>query len=273
MFCCRRPLARCVSTTEAQLTSLRVLANPSEGWSSRLPLSLLPRSPAQPHHSRVPLSERGAPAGALCVPRQARGSLRPGLSSERWSRARSRPGWWPRRGGCKRRCKRRLVRLDLAWCSRPISSVKSTARPAGLEPATRGLEVSLDRSAADSSDSQPLVIVQDRKMDHVQPSHPLAPNRTPFGPPVVQASEGGTGRTPRELQEVIAPLLTVRQVAERLGVCTATVYLLIDRGELAHVRVSNAIRVAPIDLSAYIAMEKKTAKRRQAVAPPQLPGR
>jgi excisionase family DNA binding protein len=85
--------------------------------------------------------------------------------------------------------------------------------------------------------------------------------------------EAGTGRKPRGLREVIAPLLTVRQVAERLGVCTATVYLLVDRGELAHVRVSNAIRVAPGDLSAYIAMAKRTAKRRQPAAPPSPLGR
>jgi excisionase family DNA binding protein len=48
-------------------------------------------------------------------------------------------------------------------------------------------------------------------------------------------------------------LLTVRQVAARLGVSTATVYTLVARGELAYVRVTNAIRVAPRDLSAFIA--------------------
>lgn len=44
-------------------------------------------------------------------------------------------------------------------------------------------------------------------------------------------------------------LLTVRQVAERLGVSTATVYRLCERGELPYVRVSNVIRVAPRDLT------------------------
>jgi len=48
-------------------------------------------------------------------------------------------------------------------------------------------------------------------------------------------------------------LLAVREVAARLGVCTATVYKLVERGELAHVRVSNAIRIAPADLAAYLA--------------------
>jgi excisionase family DNA binding protein len=38
-------------------------------------------------------------------------------------------------------------------------------------------------------------------------------------------------------------LLTVKEVAMALRVCTATVYSMIERGELQHVRVSNAVRV------------------------------
>ncbi|MCP3143737.1 helix-turn-helix domain-containing protein [Pyxidicoccus xibeiensis] len=48
-------------------------------------------------------------------------------------------------------------------------------------------------------------------------------------------------------------LLTVREVAERLPICTATVYRLCERGELSHVRVSNAIRVRPSDVDAFLA--------------------
>jgi excisionase family DNA binding protein len=47
-------------------------------------------------------------------------------------------------------------------------------------------------------------------------------------------------------------LLTVREVAARLGVCTATVYALCERGLLRHVRVLNAIRVAPGDVAEFI---------------------
>ena len=43
-------------------------------------------------------------------------------------------------------------------------------------------------------------------------------------------------------------LLSVRQVASRLGVSTSTIYKLCSEGRLAHVRVANAIRVAPEDL-------------------------
>jgi excisionase family DNA binding protein len=52
-------------------------------------------------------------------------------------------------------------------------------------------------------------------------------------------------------------LLTVRDVATQLSVCRATVYALCERGELPHVRISNAIRVAPADLSAYLKRSKR----------------
>ena len=61
-----------------------------------------------------------------------------------------------------------------------------------------------------------------------------APEVAPFGPPVVR-------------------LLTVRDVAAALQVSTATLYALVERGELAHVRVSNSIRVAPVALQSYLA--------------------
>ncbi|HET6412640.1 MAG TPA: helix-turn-helix domain-containing protein [Anaeromyxobacter sp.] len=47
-------------------------------------------------------------------------------------------------------------------------------------------------------------------------------------------------------------LLSVRAVAARLGVSTATVYGLCARGDLAHVRVSNAIRIDPDELRGFI---------------------
>ena len=47
-------------------------------------------------------------------------------------------------------------------------------------------------------------------------------------------------------------MLTVKQVAKRLQVSTATVYKLCEKGELAHVRILNSLRVAPADLSDFI---------------------
>lgn len=57
----------------------------------------------------------------------------------------------------------------------------------------------------------------------------------------------------RQADRGVARLLTAREVAEQLAVSTATVYALCDRGELLHVRISNAIRIAPTDLAAFIA--------------------
>lgn len=51
-------------------------------------------------------------------------------------------------------------------------------------------------------------------------------------------------------------LLTVAEVADRLAVCYATVYRLCDRGELAHVRVLNAIRVSTADLATFVASRR-----------------
>jgi len=56
-------------------------------------------------------------------------------------------------------------------------------------------------------------------------------------------------------------LFTVRDVAAQLGVCTATVYRLVGEGQLAHVRVLNAIRVAPRDLAAFVEGQRRTGNR------------
>ncbi len=52
-------------------------------------------------------------------------------------------------------------------------------------------------------------------------------------------------------------LLTVREVAERLRVCRATVYAMVERGELPNVRVSNAVRFHPADLAAFMAQRRR----------------
>ena len=52
-------------------------------------------------------------------------------------------------------------------------------------------------------------------------------------------------------------LLSVRDVAAQLGVCTATVYRLVGEGQLPHVRVLNAVRVVPRDLEAFVAGRRR----------------
>ncbi len=56
----------------------------------------------------------------------------------------------------------------------------------------------------------------------------------------------------RSVMRGVDHLLSVREVAARLGVSTATIYALCDRGQVPHVRVSNAIRIAPADLVDFI---------------------
>src|SRR5437660_249854 len=77
------------------------------------------------------------------------------------------------------------------------------------------------------------------------------------GRPVVPSSPPYAGNRNR-LRPVAGRLLTAREVAERLGVSTATVYALCEHGELVHVRISNAIRVAPADLEAFIASGRRS---------------
>jgi excisionase family DNA binding protein len=49
----------------------------------------------------------------------------------------------------------------------------------------------------------------------------------------------------------------VRQVAELLGVRSATVYHLCEHGELAHVRVSHTIRVGSVDFAEFVNSRRK----------------
>jgi len=54
-----------------------------------------------------------------------------------------------------------------------------------------------------------------------------------------------------------AALLSVRQVAQLLGVSTAVVYRICERGELSHLRVSQTIRIRLIDFVAYVERQRK----------------
>ena len=86
---------------------------------------------------------------------------------------------------------------------------------------------------------------------------PFAPNRSPFVTRLLPESAARLA----VLKGGSDGLLSVRQAAEQLGLCTATVYGLCAEGALAHIRILNAIRIAPADLAAFI------AARRVSVAP------
>jgi len=112
---------------------------------------------------------------------------------------------------------------------------------------TYGSGASNVRLVGGSKASQGVERVRAGAGGRVQPSHGIAGVTSPFAAPVLQALAAGA-TSPH-----LAPrLLTVREVAERLGVSTATVYALCKRGLLQHVRVANAIRVPEAALAACL---------------------
>jgi len=62
----------------------------------------------------------------------------------------------------------------------------------------------------------------------------------------------GSEKFATNLLPAIEQLLTVRQVAQFLGVCTATVYKWAAEGVLPHVRIVNVIRIRPEDLTRFV---------------------
>jgi excisionase family DNA binding protein len=81
-----------------------------------------------------------------------------------------------------------------------------------------------------------------------------APNSNPLPSAALIPAPNVDGRVDgfRALSGGLGSLLSVREVALRLSVSTATVYALVGQGKLPCVRVSNAIRVRPEDLAVYL---------------------
>jgi excisionase family DNA binding protein len=95
--------------------------------------------------------------------------------------------------------------------------------------------------------------------DAAQPSPDLANSLEAFesaSHPAVQGSQGSSAIRrdfAANLLPTIEQLLTVRQVAQLLGVCRATVYKWATAGALPHVRIINLVRVRSQDLVAFVA--------------------
>jgi excisionase family DNA binding protein len=133
-----------------------------------------------------------------------------------------------------------LRRIVVPHCSPPAGLwYVSLVRPKGFEPLTVGLE-GASTGLADS-----------RTASDTLATHAVGLNADSTASPEVASA--GTARVATMWPAsapgvpVAAPperLLTVREVAEALGVCTATVYSLVRSGGLAHVRVANCIRIS-----------------------------
>ena len=130
--------------------------------------------------------------------------------------------WLEARGG--------LFRGSCA-CNRHIRAAHRRAleAPAGSGTCGPRLRRPDEPVPASSSASQPLATTRDEAGADSRDSQVFAP-----------FTEDSADR--------LRTLLTVREVAAYLQVSTATVYELCARGKLRHVRVLNAIRVAPLDL-------------------------
>lgn len=69
----------------------------------------------------------------------------------------------------------------------------------------------------------------------------VPPVSSPHGAPVV-----------RNVVRPIELLLTVREVAEALKVCRATVYALVERGHLERVWVGSSVRIPAASVARYL---------------------
>jgi excisionase family DNA binding protein len=131
---------------------------------------------------------------------------------------------------------------------------------AGLEPATRGLKAAIGHFGEGGNRAQGFVSVG-VEGEGVRPATTrkealrgdFAGHLLAAAPRRLRSVDGGADR-----------VLSVRQVAEKLGVCTRTVYQLVGRGELPHVRITNAIRVAPTDLAEFLAGRRRSGAARRA---------
>jgi excisionase family DNA binding protein len=72
--------------------------------------------------------------------------------------------------------------------------------------------------------------------------------------------------------DAIAPLLSINEVAELLGISRPTVYALIRRGGLVPIRVGERIRFDPADIRAYLERNREISpEMREAGFPASEP--
>ena len=132
----------------------------------------------------------------------------------------------------------------------------------GFEPATTCTPSPEPGLLTVMDDSRPFVITQIEGVASVQRWQQIAPVFRNFAANLLPPSR----RAAEELNGGIKQLLTVRLVAEHLGVCTATVYRWAATGKLPHVRIVNVIRVRSQDLTRLLSLRPPPA-----ALPPQSP--
>lgn len=143
---------------------------------------------------------------------------------------------------------------------KPKKFTRLQEREKGFEPSTLALASRLGPfpgGTDDLQDSPTLRHSEALKLTAESTGSQISQPMVGFSAPNVDGHvDGVPERRTRERHEASGPherLLTVRQVAELLSVSRATVYTLVSRGVLPHLRCSNAIRVRPNDLERYCA--------------------
>ena len=107
------------------------------------------------------------------------------------------------------------------------------ARLEGLEPPTHGFEGRMRPAHGSSKALQPLATTRDDGASESTQSQAFAP----FA---------------EDSADWLRTLLTVKEAAAYLHVSTKMVYRLCALGDLRHIRVLNAIRIAPSDIDAFM---------------------
>jgi excisionase family DNA binding protein len=100
------------------------------------------------------------------------------------------------------------------------------------------------------SELQAAGIIHNRSVNGSHTVDGFDPISTGFVPPVFRRKRTSRSRENAEC------LLNVKEVARQLGVCTRTVYELCTGGALPHIRILNAIRIAPADLRKFVAAKR-----------------
>src|SRR5439155_19690311 len=130
--------------------------------------------------------------------------------------------------------------LDKIWSKFPAGTLRTGDRRLGNSEGRDSRTSTALHSQPKASISLETVTRPDPRISHTAPQK--------------HESLGPTG-----VQDV---LFSVAAEAQQLGVCTAAVYTLCARGQLPHVRILNAIRIAQTDLKAFVVARRVRTRDR-----------
>ena len=112
-------------------------------------------------------------------------------------------------------------------------------------PGPEGAQDEFHGVSEDVFGSQPVETIQEQQAPSLDPVAENASAETPFGAPVVRDLSPDPGPHER--------LMTVRGVADRLGVCPTLIYRLCRRGELSSLRIGGSLRFQLGAVDGYLA--------------------